>query len=322
MYLLEILTLMVIFLFLRRETDYFGKISKGIQRVGHKIDNIQDTIKGFSKSVIAVEPIHSSVVDVELLTSAGQRHCGNPKEPQPLAEDVAGLISIPPYYIGYVTDGAPGPQLSGLFTSRIHARILGHEVFLNLAQEALRVGEIPGLKDKEHFLQELQERMRKELLKVLGMGIINMLKAKRDILPRFKGQPGLEWQASFTGFIFDVHSRKLYLYQMGDTVACIGKLDSEAVEIRSGKPLYTQLILKEEKIELEFTVNPIVEEFLKVQGIVVMSDGVYGAMSTLRNLSQADFKSLVENLRKISIPSGDDKTLLIISARDSIPISI
>jgi len=281
---------------------------------GAPAEAVENTLEKLEPSIERASTKDVSLLgaEVELLTAPSIRHCGNPNGPQPLAEDVAGVIGLlPDHLIGYVADGAPGPEISNLLSSRIHARIMGHDVFLEWAVEALKEEKIPRPGDEEHLKREIIQRMTQKLQEALGQGFRENLERRREDLPKFDGRSGLQWQVSFTGILLNVRTCKLHLFQIGDTAACVGV--KSGIEIEKGEPLFTTLLLGEQSVDFKFTFSPAIRIFENVQGVVAMSDGVFGKSSTLRGLRTMDFEELVKNLRKMPIPSRDDKALLIIS---------
>ena len=312
---------------LKKIVRELSKVNTRINAMKHELDSdrrlkaslIQEEVKP-RLGKYAIGEDHSTAREgysfgtkIEIFVAPSIRHCGNPNEPQPLAEDMAGVISLPSgYLVGYVADGAPGPQVEDYISSRIHTRTLGRDVFLEWAAETLKRGKLPDPSDKAHFKEEITQTMERRLREILKQNFWKSLERRWEDLPNFGGRRGLQWQVSFTGIVLNVRTRILHLFQMGDTAACVGT--KSGVEVTNGQPIFTKLFLEEEDIDFEFTFDPVIMIFKDVQGVAIMSDGVYGKYDTLTRLSHAkSFKELIDLLPKISIPSADDKALLIVS---------
>ena len=333
--LLILLVMMAVLLgaFMMKTSRYLREVVRDLGRVNYLIDRmlkdqhlakeewvrVSETRKKVTELARFVlgegtRPLAMPGLQVELLAAPSVRYCGDPNAPQPLAEDVTGTLTIPPhYFLGYVSDGAPGPTVEGYISSRTHARVLGRNVFLEWAKQALRKGSLCGPGEEERFKREIAQRMEMKLRENLGQGFKNMLRRRLEDLPRYGEHPGLRWQASFTGIVFDVNTRTLHVFQIGDTLAVVG-LRSGRIETVSGDPFETRLLWVEGGIRFEFNLSPLIKQFEDVQGVAVMSDGVYGTKRNLSILSSYKrFEEIVQHLRTMPIPSADDKALLIVS---------
>ena len=259
----------------------------------------------FSKGELAIPHI-------EILAAAATRHGGDPREAQPLAEDVTGIHFREPYLIGYVVDGAKGPHLHlrdrhRHFTSRIHARVLGESFIEWSTQFVLEGGNIFDLSEQE---------FKQGFISFLEKNISQEIKPFRRNL-----QHDLHWQASFSGFILDLAERTLHLYQMGDTAVCVFSASGVSQTISGDKPIYTilQWNRHNESYSLEFSLNPDIRHIKNIRGFIVASDGVFDNKihhleALCRNYDLSDFARRVKGW---AAASADDKTLMIVSLEQS-----